>query len=117
VDIDDDSLAQARQKVQKAGMGERIEDRAPGDLVEGDPLGALGIHLGRLGDVPGDRLAFTIEVGGQVDGVGPLRCLGDLVDLLAAVVRHDVLGGEVVVDVDAELALAGILRKVAHVSV
>ena len=41
----------------------------------------------------------------------------DLGDLLAAVVGDDVLGREVVVDVDAELALAGVLGQVADVAV
>ena len=47
----------------------------------------------------------------------PLGGLGDVVDLLAAVVVDDVLGREVVVDVDPELALAGVLRQVADVAV
>ena len=41
----------------------------------------------------------------------------DVADLLAAVVADHVLGREVVVDVDAELALAGVLGQVADVAV
>ena len=67
--------------------------------------------------MPGDRLALAVGVGGQVDRVRPLGRLGDLVDLLAPVVGHDVFGREVVVDVDAELALAGVLGEVADVAV
>ena len=52
-----------------------------------------------------------------VDGIGPLGRPLDLGDLLAPVVGHDVLGLEVMVDVDAELALAGVLRKVTDVAV
>ena len=47
----------------------------------------------------------------------PLAALLDVVDLLAAVVGDDVLGREVVVDVDAELALAGVLGQVADMAV
>ncbi len=73
--------------------------------------------VGGLGDVPGDRLALAIEVGGEEDDVGRLGRLGDLGDLLAAVVGDHVLGFEVVVDVDAELALARVLGQVADVAV
>ena len=59
--------------------------------------------MGGLRDVPRDGLAFAVEVGGQVDGIGPLGCALDLGDLLAPVVGYDVLGLEVMVDVDAEL--------------
>ncbi len=73
--------------------------------------------VGGFGDVPGDRLAFTVEVGGEEDHVRGLGRLGDLGDLLAAVLGDDVLGLEVVVDIHAELALAGVLRQVADVAV
>ena len=104
-------------RVDVAGMGEGLADRALGDLVEGHPMGLRGRHVGGLGDVPGDRLALAVEVGGEPDVVGDLGRLGDLGELLAAVVRDDVLGGEVMVDVDAELALAGVLGQVADVAV
>jgi hypothetical protein len=67
--------------------------------------------------VPGDRLAFAVEVRREEDRVGRPGGLGDLGDLLATVVRDDVLGGEVVLDVDPELALAGVLRQVADVAI
>ena len=104
-------------RVDLARVGERVADGAAGDLVEGDPLRLGGIHVGRLGDVPGDRLPFPVEVGRQVDRVGPLGGLGDLVDLLAPIVGDHVLGREVVVDVHAELALAGVLGEVPDVTV
>ena len=88
-----------------------------GDLVEGDPQRLLAGHVGRLGDVPGDRLALAVEVGGEVDLVGALGGLLDIGDLLAAVVRDHVLGCEIVVDVDPELALARVLGQVADVAV
>ena len=104
-------------RVDVAGMGEGVADRALGDLVEGHPMGLRGRHVGGLGDVPGDRLALPIEVGGEPHVVGDLDRLGDLGELLAAVVRDDVFRGEVMVDVDAELALAGVLGQVADMAV
>ena len=47
----------------------------------------------------------------------PRGGLLDVGDLLAAVVRDHVVGCEVVVDVHAELALAGILGQVADMAV
>ena len=104
-------------RVDVARMGERLADRPLGDLAEGHPLGLARRDVGRLGDVPGDRLALPVEVGREVDLVGRFRGLGDLGDLLAPVVGDHVLGGEVVLDVDAELALAGVLRQVADMAV
>ena len=46
-----------------------------------------------------------------------LAAFVDVGDLLAAVLRDHVLGLEVVVDVDAELALARVLGQVADVAV
>ena len=88
-----------------------------GDLAEGHPPGLVGRDVGGLGDVPGDGLALAVEVGREVDEVRALGGLLDVVDLLAPVVADDVLGREVVVDVHAELALAGVLGQVADVAV
>ena len=103
--------------VDVARVGERLADGGLGDLAERHPAGLVRGDVGRLGHVPGDGLALAIEVGGEVDGVGALGGLLDVVDLLAAVVADDVLGREVVVDVDAELALARILGQVADVAI
>ena len=103
--------------VDLARVGERLLDRRLGDLVEGDPERLVVGHVGGLGDVPGDRLALAVEVGGEIDLVGALGGLLDVGDLLAPVVRDHVLRFEVVVDVDAELALARVLGQVADVAV
>ena len=58
-----------------------------------------------LRQVPGDRLAFAIGVGRQVDDVDGLRRLLDLGDDLALAADDHVLGREVVLDVDAHLRL------------
>ena len=83
----------------------------------GDAMGLGGGDVGRLGDVPGDGLAFPVEVGGEPTVVGDATAWVMLVDLLAAVVGHHVFGREAVLDIDAELALAGVLRQVADMTV
>ena len=103
--------------VDVARVGERLADGGLGDLAEGHATGLGRGHVGRFGDVPGDGLALAVEVGGEIDHVAAARRAGDVVDALAAVRADDVLGGEVVVDVDAELALARVLGQVAHVAI
>src|SRR6185436_5204619 len=60
---------------------------------------------------------FAVEVRREVHGVGGLRRLRDGVDLLASILGDHVLGREAVLDVDPELALAGVLGEVADVTV
>ena len=103
--------------VDLARVRERLADRRFGDLVEGDPLRLLGRDVGGLGDVPGDRLALAVEVGGEIDLVRALGGLLDVGDLLAPVVGDHVLRFEVVVDVDAELALARVFGQVADMAI
>ena len=103
--------------VDVARVGERLADRGFGDLVERDPAGLVARDRGRLGDVPGDRLALAVEVGGEEDRVGAAGGLRDVRDLLAPVVRDHVFGLEVVVDVHAELALARVFGQVADMAV
>ena len=103
--------------VDLARVGEGLADGRLGDLVEGDPLLLVAGDVRGLGHVPGDRLALAIEVGGEEDHVGRPGRPGDLGDLLAAVLGDHVLRCEVVVDVDAELALARVLGQVADVTV
>jgi hypothetical protein len=103
--------------VDRARVRERLADGRFGDLAEGDPPCLVRGDVGRLGHVPGDRLAFPVEVGGQEDLVRAPGGLLDVGDLLAAVVRDHVLRREVVVDVHPELALARILGQVADVTV
>ncbi len=100
-----------------AGVGERLANGPLRDLAERDTSGLLGRQVDRLGDVPGNRLAFAVEVGREVDGVGPGRGLADRADLLPAIGDDLVVGLEIVLDVDAELVLAGVLRQVADVTV
>ena len=103
--------------VDPARVRERVLDGPLGDLRERHPARLRRGHVRGLGDVPRDRLALAIEVGREEDGVRGLRRLLDLVDLLAAVLGDHVLGREPVVDVDPELALAGVLGQVADVAI
>ncbi len=103
--------------VDVARIGERFPDRRLGDLAERHPAGFRGGHVGGLGHVPGDRFAFAIEVRGQEDRIRDPGRLLDVRDLLAPVGRDHILRGEVMVDVDAELALARVLGQVADVTV
>ena len=103
--------------VDVARVGERLLDRALGDLAEGHAPRLVRRDVGGLGDVPRDRLALSVEVGREEDESAALGRLLDVVDLLAPVVVDDVLGLEVVLDVDAELALARVLGQVADVAV
>ena len=60
-------------QVQAAGRREGGLDGRLGDLAEGHPANAVLVDPGVLGDMPGDRLALAIKVGGQPHGV---RLLG-----------------------------------------
>ena len=110
--------ASTRLRSMLARVGERLADRGLGDLAERDPP-----RLGRR-DVrrPRRRARRSPRLRGRGRWRGrrcrpPWRPSSMSVDLLAPVVADDVLGGEVVVDVDAELALAGVLGQVADVAV
>ena len=100
-------------------------DRLRGDLVEDHPVHRdLGLEL--VEQVPGDRLALAVLVGGEVELVGVLEQALELGDVRLLVAGHDVVGLEVVVDVDAEAAprlaldlgrdVRGALRQVADVA-
>src|SRR4029079_19350369 len=49
-------------RVDVSWMGEGVADRALGDLAERHPTGLVRGNVGRLRDVPGDRLALAVEV-------------------------------------------------------
>src|SRR5436190_19416582 len=73
--------------------------------------------MGGFSDVPGDRLALAVEVGGEIDLVRRPGGLLDVGDLLAPVVGDHVLGRKIMVDVDPELALARVFGQVTDVAV
>ena len=79
-------------------------DRIAGDLLEQHPMHRHPLGRGDLvGDVPGDRLAFPVGVGGEVDGGRGLGGLLELGQRLGLALDGDVLGLEPVVDVHAQL--------------
>ena len=95
--------------VQLAGVVQGPGDGLAGDLGEDH---ATHRHLGLedLLEVPGDGLALTVVVGGQVELVGLLEGLLELGDRLLLVGVDDVVGGEVVLDVDRELPVGALLH-------
>ena len=101
--------------VEFARVGDSVADGVAGDLVEGDA--ADGDALQRVLfrqhglDVPGNRLAFAIRVGGEVEGLGAFQRLGDGADLLVAAGVGLPVHGEILVRADAAI----LRRQVAHV--
>jgi hypothetical protein len=91
-------------------MVQRPPHRLTGDLVKLDPPRIS--EAKHLGQVPGDRLALAIGVGGQDHGGPVLDRLLQVVDGLLAVSDHAVAGPEVVLDVDRQLPL----RQIADVT-
>ena len=70
--------------VELARLLHRLGHRRLGDGVEGDALDLLrqrAALLQHLLDVPGNRLAFAVRVGGEDQGVGLLRLVGDRLEL------------------------------------
>ena len=101
--------------VHVARAGDRGPDRLGSDLVEDHPPGRdLGLEF--LDQVPGDRLALPVLVGGEQEFVGVLEQLLELADLLALVRVHHVQGLEVGVDVDAEPGPRLLAQAVRNVS-
>ncbi len=101
--------------VDVARLAQGGKDRLLGDGVEGDALD-LGVLLQRLllledlQDVPGDRLAFPIRVGGEDELVGLFDRVRDFL--------HDFLGLRVDVPVHLEVFVglhrAVLGRQIAH---
>ena len=83
------------------------------DLVEGHAPGLLIVQVEQILEMPRDGLALAVRVGCEIDGVALLRGLLQLADqgLLAA--DGLIIGLEIVLDVDAQLAL-GQVAQMAH---
>src|SRR6266851_2925639 len=95
-------------RVQEGGL-----DRALGDLVEHDPM-RLGLgHAQLLREMPADRLALAVRVGGDVERVDLLGGLFQLVEHLLLGGQDTVVGLEAFLLVDAQLAL-GQVADMAH---
>ena len=87
--------------VDVARLGQRVLDRLGGDLVEDHPADGHG-RAEHLDEVPGDRLALAVLVGGEQQLVGGLERVLQGSDLGG--VGDHVDGLEVVLRVDAERA-------------
>ena len=86
------------------GVGDRGQDRRLGDLVEDHPVDGDVLRLQLVEEVPGDRLALAVLIGGEVELVGVLEQALEL-GMCAFLSRgHDVVGLEAVLDVDREPA-------------
>ena len=83
-------------------MGEGRVDGTLGDLVEGDAADLVFGQTGVLGDVPGDRLAFAVQVRRQPHLARVAGLADELVELATTILEGLVARGEVMVEVDAE---------------
>ena len=127
--------------IDRPGMLDRGAHRLRGDLMEGDPENLFGqlrrgrrgcarawLHGGlravllarrpvgvaqQVGQMPADRLAFPVGVRREIDGLLAAGFLKQLLGELPASVNDDVVRGEVVLDVDAELA-GGQVHQMPH---
>src|SRR5262249_43098533 len=113
--------------VDLARLGDCVLHRGSRDLVERDAEGASVFELQLLLNVPGNRLALAIGVGGEVDAIRLVRLalqLGEDVASGAAILAvlafdDDVGRHPAVLDVDAGdlLALLATARQIADVAV
>ncbi len=100
--------------IELARVRHGVFDGGAGDLVEGDPLdpdALQGIFFVQHGaDMPGDRLALAIRIGGEVQGLGAFQRLGDGRDLAVAALVGGPVHGEVLLRTHAPV----LGRQVAH---
>ena len=97
------SWASTRRRSMSRGFSTRVLDRLRRDLVEDHALHRHRVRrVQHLEQVPGDGLALAILIGGEIQLGGVLELRLELADDVLLVVRHDVEGLEVVLDVEAE---------------
>ena len=85
-------------------------DRVLGDLVEHHALDR-DLRLQHLEQVPRDGLALAVLIGGEQEFVRVLQRALEFGDRLRLAVADDVVGIEVVVDVDRVLAVRRLVRR------
>src|SRR6185312_11022760 len=90
----------------------RFRDLVEDDALDVDTLERLAV-LQHLLDVPGDRFALAVRVGGEIDVLGALDRLGDLLEALLGLAGDLPGHGEVLVGTDG--AVLG--RKVADMAI
>ena len=96
-----------------AGLPDALGHDALGDLVESHAPRLLVGQLEQLLEVPGDRLAFAVRVGREIDGFGALGLGLQLLDQFAFILDGDILRLKAILDVHAHLALRQI-AQMAH---
>jgi hypothetical protein len=100
-----------------ARVGDGLLDRALGDLVEDHPkhraLAELAAALEQLVDMPGDGLALTVGVGGQIERLAVLELLGDGLDVLLVALDDLIFHREAVVRIDRPL----LGDEIAHMAI
>ncbi len=102
--------------VDVAGMGHRLGHGGFGDRVEGDAADCLALLQARgerFLEVPGNRLALAVGVGGENERVVGLQRLGDRADVLFAVRGDFPFHVESVLGIDRSIPR----RKVADMAV
>ena len=99
--------------VDGAGMGHALLHALFGDLVKGHAVGLVGVQPQNVGQMPADRLAFAVRVGGEKDAVGVLGLALELLDELFLALDADVLGRVIVLHINAKLR-GGQIPDVAH---
>ena len=102
--------------IEFARMGDGVADGVAGDLVEADAVDGDAFQrvlvLQHRPHVPGNRLALTIRVGGEIQRLGAFQRLGDGADLLVAPRVRLPVHREILVRADAAI----LRRQVAHMS-
>src|SRR5208282_265200 len=98
--------------IELRGIVDRRLDGSRRDFME-QHAAHVGLGLAEMiGDMPRDRLAFAVGVAGEVDVILALRGALDLADYLLFALDYDVVGREIVLDIDAQLAFG----QVHHVA-
>src|SRR5208282_4375314 len=91
--------------IELRGIVHRLLDGSRRDFMQQDAAD-VGRGLAEMvGDMPRDRLAFAIRVARQVDVFLALGGALDLADHLLFAFDYDIVGREIVLDIDPQLAL------------
>ena len=99
--------------IQLPGMIHTIFNTGTGDLIEGDPVGLVGIHPQDLRQMPGNRLSFPVRVGGQIDRLALFGGGFQLFDQILFALDGLVFGLEMVFHIHTQLAF-GQIPDMAH---
>ena len=83
-----------------------------GDLIERDTVLTVRVQPQNIGQVPGDRLALAVRVGGKIDTVTLLGRLFQLLDECALPLDNLISRLKVVLNVDTQARL----RQIAHMA-